>query len=169
MKKNPRILKNIVILIVAPILAILLFYLTQNFSWMTASVLDITEINTIKQNNWDLAYKTENQIFEVFWAEKVKSAEFIEFEILYNPERIELDTQLISWDNYQIIDSQEGDLVIQISDIWVRDYQEWWFEIPYTWDESQILMWDAKKLENGEELNLSVWNLNRKQEHSLLQ
>jgi hypothetical protein len=66
MKKNPRILKNIIILIVAPILAVLLFYLTQNFSWMTASVLDITEINTIKQNNWDLAYKTENQVFEVF-------------------------------------------------------------------------------------------------------
>jgi len=92
---------------------------------MTASVLDITEINTIKQNNWDLAYKTENQVFEVFWAEKVKSAEVIEFEILYNPEKIELDTQLISWENYQIIDSQEGDLIIQISDIWVRDYQEW--------------------------------------------
>jgi hypothetical protein len=120
-------------------------------------VLDITEINTIKQNNWDLAYKTENQVFEVFWAEKVKSAEVIEFEILYNPEKIELDTQLISWENYQIIDSQEGDLVIQISDVWVRDYHEWWFEVLYTWDENQILMWDAKKIENGEESNLSVW------------
>ena len=136
---------------------------------MTASVLDITEINTIKQNNWDLAYKTENHVFEVFWSEKIKSAEVIEFEILYNPEKIELYTQLISWENYQIIDSQEGDLVIQISDVWVRDYHEWWFEVLYTWDENQILMWDAKKIENGEESNLSVWNLNNKQEHSLLQ
>ena len=136
---------------------------------MTASVLDITEINTIKQNNWDLAYKTENHVFEVFWSEKIKSAEIIEFEILYNPEKTELYTQLISWDNYQIIDFQEGDLVIQISDVWVRDYHEWWFEVLYTWDENQILMWDAKKIENGEESNLSVWNLNNKQEHSLLQ
>ncbi len=58
--------KNFFILLLAPVLALGLFFLMQDFSGKTASVLDFSELETIKAQQRDLAYKTENQTFELF-------------------------------------------------------------------------------------------------------
>ena len=42
--------KNLIILLMAPILALGLFYLTHDLSGLTASVLDILELKAIEKN-----------------------------------------------------------------------------------------------------------------------
>lgn len=61
-----RGVKNFFIVLLAPILAVGLFFLMQDFSGMTASVLDFSELRAIKEQQRDLAYKTENHLFELF-------------------------------------------------------------------------------------------------------
>ena len=166
--KSSRIYKNLIILIIAPFLAWWLLFLMNDFSWLTASVLDIWEIQKVKDEWRDLAYKTENQTLEIFWSEKVKTAEKLEIEILYNPEKIQLFTENASWVNYEILNEEEGVLDISLTEISERDYKEWWFEVPYSWDEYQVLLWDSWKTERDERASLSIGNLNAIEEHSIL-
>jgi hypothetical protein len=167
--KSSRIIKNIVILIIAPFIALGLLFLVRNLSWLTASVLDIWEIQKVKDEWWDLAYKSEWWIFEVFGSEKVQSAESVNIRILYNPEKIELDTWVASWVNYEILNENLWSIEISLTDIKDRDYKEWWFEIPYSWDMTQILLGDSQKEDKKwNKTPLSVGNLNSLEEHSVL-
>ena len=140
----------------------------NDLSWLTASVLDIWEIQKVRDEWWDLAYKTENQILEIFWSEKVLSAENVEVEVLYNPERIVLDTENISWENYTILKDESWIFEIKLDNLKSRGYEEWRFEVPYSWDETQILLWDSRKKEWEKRTSLSIGNLNTLEEHSIL-
>ena len=167
--KNSRIIKNVIILIIAPFIARWLLFLFNDLSWLTASVLDIWEIQKVRDEWWDLAYKTDWGVFEVFWSEKVQSAENITLKILYNPNRIDIDSSASSWVNYEITDEKAWSIEVVLHEIANRDYKEWWFEIPYSWDESQILLGDSwKDNKKWEEESLSIWNLNNLEEHSIL-
>jgi hypothetical protein len=167
--KNSRIIKNLIILIIAPFIAWWLLFLFNDLSWLTASVLDIWEIQKVKEEWRDLAYKTDWWIFEVFWSEKVQSADNITIKVLYNPSRINLDTWNSSWVNYEIIEERAWSIEILLDDLKSRDYKEWWFEIPYIWDESQILLGDSwKNNKDWDNESLSIWNLNSLEEHSVL-
>ena len=57
----------------------------NDFSGLTASVLDIGEVQKVKDEWRDLAYKTENQTFEIFWSEKIKTAENMKTEDIDTP------------------------------------------------------------------------------------
>ena len=167
--KSSQIIKNIVILIIAPFIALGLLFLVNNLSWLTASVLDIWEIQKVKDEWWDLAYKTEWWIFEVFWSEKVQSAESVDIRILYNPEKIELDTWVASWVNFEIVSENLWSIEVVLTGINNRDYKEWWFEVPYSWDMTQILLGDSQKEDKKwNKISLSVGNLNSLEEHSVL-
>ena len=150
--KNSRIIKNIIILIIAPFIAWGLLFLMNNFSWLTASVLDIWEVQKVKDEWWDLAYKTEWWIFEIFWSEKVQASDNIVVKVLYNPDKIVLDSWLLSWINHEIISDNT-----------------WNLEVSYTWDGTQILLGDSRKVnQKWEKELLSIWNLNNSEEHSIL-
>jgi hypothetical protein len=167
--KNSRIIKNIIILIIAPFIAWGLLFLMNNFSWLTASVLDIWEVQKVKDKWWDLAYKTEWWIFEIFWSEKVQASDNIVVKVLYNPDKIVLDSWLLSWINHEIISDNTWNLEVSLSKLKDRDYKEWWLEIPYTWDGTQILLGDSRKVnQKWEKELLSIWNLNNSEEHSIL-
>ena len=167
--KSNRIIKNIIILIIAPFIAWGLLFLVNNLSWLTASVLDIWEIQKVKEEWWDLAYKTAWWILEIFWSEKIQSSEEVNFRILYNPSKIELNTQNASWINYQITKENTWSFEVLLTNVKERNYEEWWFEIPYSWEESQILLGDSWKSDsNWNNISLSVWNLNSLEEHSIL-
>jgi hypothetical protein len=167
--KNSRIIKNIIILIIAPFIAWGLLFLMNNFSWLTASVLDIWEVQKVKDEWWDLAYKTEWLIFEIFWSEKVQASDNIVVKVLYNPDKIVLDSWLLSWINHEIISDNTWTLEVSLNKLKDRDYKEWWLEIPYTWDETQILLGDSRKVnQKWEKELLSIWNLNNSEEHSIL-
>ena len=167
--KSNRIIKNIIILIIAPFIAWGLLFLVNNLSWLTASVLDIWEIQKVKEEWWDLAYKTVWWVLEIFWSEKIQSSEEVNFRILYNPSKIELNTQNASWINYQITKENTWSFEVLLTNIKERNYEEWWFEIPYSWEESQILLGDSWKSDSDWNIiSLSVWNLNSLEEHSIL-
>ena len=167
--KNSRIIKNIIILIIAPFIAWGLLFLVNNLSWLTASVLDIWEVQKVKDEWWDLAYKTEGWIFEIFWSEKVQASDSIVVKILYNPNKIALDSSLLSGVNHEILDNTTWNIEVALTSLKERDYKEWWLEIPYTWDETQILIGDSWKInKKWEKESLSIWNLNTSEEHSVL-
>ena len=167
--KSNRIIKNIIILIIAPFIAWGLLFLVNNLSWLTASVLDIWEIQKVKEEWWDLAYKTEWWVFEVFWSEKILSSDEVNFRILYNPTKIELNTKNSSWVNYNITQEDTWSIEVLVSNIKNRDYKEWRFEVPYSWEETQILLGDSWELDSEwNKIYLSVWNLNNLEGHSVL-
>lgn len=167
--KSSRIIKNVIILIIAPFIAWWLLFLVNNLSWLTASVLDIWEIQKVREEWWDLAYKSDWWVFEVFWSEKVQASDQVIIKILYNPDEIELDSWLASWVNYWIISNYNWTLEVTLTDLKERDYKEWWFEIPYSWDETQILLGDSQKInQDWKKESLSIGNLNNFEEHSVL-
>ena len=167
--KSSRIIKNVIILIIAPFIAWWLLFLVNNLSWLTASVLDIWEIQKVREEWWDIAYKSLWWVFEVFWSEKIQASEQVIIKILYNPDEIELDSWLASWVNYWIISNYNWTLEVVLTNIKERDYKEWWFEIPYSWDETQILLGDSQKInQDWKKESLSIGNLNNFKEHSVL-
>ena len=139
----------------------------NDFSGLTASVLDIGEVQKVKDEWRDLAYKTENQTFEIFWSEKIKTAENVSVEVLYNPAKVSLDIDNASWENYEILNQDDGILRILLRNLWLRNHEEGRFEVPFSWDNSQILLWDSWKTEKKETISLSIGNLNKIDEHSI--
>ena len=167
--KSSRIIKNVIILVIAPFIAWWLLFLVNDLSWLTASVLDIWEIQKVRDEWWDFAYKSDWWVFEVFWSEKVQASDQVIIKILYNPDEIELDSWLASWVNYWIISNYNWTLEVTLTDLKERDYKEWWFEIPYSWDETQILLGDSQKInQDWKKESLSIGNLNNFEEHSVL-
>lgn len=83
-------LKNTIILLVAPFCALGIFYLTRDMSGLTASVLDILELQYFHEQDWELAYKIKNQSFELFGSEGVRHADKLWFEVLYDPQHLQL-------------------------------------------------------------------------------
>ena len=56
---------------------------------------------------------------------------------------------------------------ILLTNLWLRNHEEGRFEVPFSWDNSQILLWDSWKTEKKETISLSIGNLNKIDEHSI--
>lgn len=66
-------------------LAIGLVYLLQNTQLLQASILSISDYTTIKENNRDMAYKTENNRIEVFCSDTIATdIQEIKIHLVYN-------------------------------------------------------------------------------------
>lgn len=57
---------NVMIFLVAVFLSVVLFYFTENPSFFSASILSLQDAETMKANSWDIGYKNENKILDVF-------------------------------------------------------------------------------------------------------
>lgn len=167
MKPAP-LLKNIVILVLAPLLALGIFFLTRDMQGLTASVLDISEIKKIQTENWDAAYKRENQIFELFGSESLKKWEILTFELIYNPEKISLSVSQSSGFSFQILEEGTGSLKVQISDLMSRNINEGWFQVPFSGEKSQLLLAETNLQIGDKKIPLRVGSLDYDDEHSIL-
>lgn len=162
-----RGVKNFFILLLAPVLALGLFFLMQDFSGMTASVLDFSELETIKAQQRDLAYKTENQTFELFWTESLRGTE-LNFELLYNPEKVQIFLDLATGADFRLLDQKPGMLKFALSPEQDRTLEEGWFQVPFSGEENQLLLWEASKSLPWGAQPLRVGNLNPSDQHSFL-
>ena len=86
-----RLKTNIIILILAAICAVVLFYFTENPGLFSASVISLQESEKMKENNWDIAYKNDSQILDVFLSDSLQDVSNITISIIYDPQNAEIN------------------------------------------------------------------------------
>ncbi len=161
-KLPKKIVSNLMILIVAPLLALGLFYFTRyGGDSFLASVLELSELETIAQKGRGIAYKTFPGVLEVFGSELVQDQQRLQFELLYNPEEIQLGI----WDETlyqaQILSDQPGYVLIELNDFQDLALDQEWFAITFTGAEDQLLLGEAYTVsEDSSQTPLAVGSLN---------
>lgn len=161
-KLPKKIVSNLMILVLAPLLAWGLFYLTRyGGESFLASVLDISEVETIAQKGRGIAYKTFPGVLEVFGSKAIQDQQRVQFELLYNPEKIQLETRDTELYQAQILVEQPGYLLIELRDFQHLALDQEWFAIAFTGAEDQLLLGEAHIVaEDLSETPLAVGSLN---------
>ena len=158
---------NIIILFLALILAIVLFYFTENPWFFSASIISLQDAEKMKENNRDIWYKNDSNMLDVFISEEVKDISNLTISIIYDPDNTEINPEnLVLQDNLQtdIISEAPWVLVLKITDFtWWFDYQNSLFELPFTASDDiyNALVSEAVVVAlDGENKPLSIWLLN---------
>jgi hypothetical protein len=86
-----RLKTNIIILVLAIICAVALFYFTENPGFFSASVISLQEAEEMKKNNWDIAYKNDSQVLDVFLSDNLQDVSNITISIIYDPQNAEIN------------------------------------------------------------------------------
>lgn len=162
------VVKNLIILFLAPVLALGVFFLTRDLTGLTASVLDLSELQKIEDNKRWVAYKTENRIFELFGSESVRKWGHLVFEIVYNPDKVELLVDQSSGLNYIVLQNEIGNLQVQLNNLHDFSVSEGRFQVPYLGEGDQLILSEATLYDSKKGESLSIGNLNGASEHSLL-
>lgn len=167
--QRSSLIKNLFILLLAPILAFGLFFLTRDLSGLTASVLDIAERQKIEEKKWWVAYKTDDQVFELFGSQRLKKGENLIFELAYNPQKVVVFVDQSSGFDFVILENTTGSLKVQLNTINKLNLDEGRFVLPFSWEKDQIVLAEASLWSLGKNVSsLSIGNLNAEEEHSLL-
>ncbi len=158
---------NIIILFLALILAIVLFYFTENPWFFSASIISLQDAEKMKENNRDIWYKNDSNMLDVFISEEVKDISNLTISIIYDPDNTEINPEnLVLQDNLQTDTISEAPwvLVLKITDFtWWFDYQNSLFELPFTASDDiyNALVSEAVVVAlDGENKPLSIWLLN---------
>lgn len=61
-----RIIHNIKLLVIALVLSFCLAYIIKHPDFFVSSILNIQEIKEIEEKQRDIAYKTDNQLLDIF-------------------------------------------------------------------------------------------------------
>ena len=162
-----RLKTNIIILILAIICAVALFYFTENPSFFSASIISLREAEEMKKNSWDLAYKNDSQVLDVFLSESLQDISNITISIIYDPQNAEVNTwDIVIQPNLvsNVLSETPWLLIIQINNFtWWFDYQNSLFELPFSASDDiyDILLSEATVVSvDGENKPLSIWVLN---------
>ena len=167
--QRSSLIKNLFILLLAPILAFGLFFLTRDLSGLTASVLDIAERQKIEEKQWWVAYKTDDQVFELFGSEQLKKWENLVFELVYNPKKVVFSIDQSSGFDFTLLENNTGSLKIQLNNVNSLKLDEGLFLLPFSWEKDQVVLAEALLWSLGKTaIPLSIWSLNAEGEHSLL-
>ena len=162
-----RFKTNIIIFWLAIVLSVSLFYVTENTSLFSASILSLQDAETIKAKSRDIWYKNEWNILDTFLSEQLQSISSITFSVIYDNENIDLNlAKLDSQTDYEIISDNEWGVVIKFTNFSGidYDYKQSLFELPFTgdrWTLSKVLISEwMVNLFNWENKNLSIGLLN---------
>ncbi len=166
--KSSQHLKTLLILVVAPCLALSFFWLTRDWSRLTASVLDLQELQTIEEHHRGLAYKTNNQQFELFGSTQAQNADRLTFEVIYHPEKVEFKLDQASGFNLLSLTQEEGRILGMLGKTINLPLEEGWFQLPFSGDAEQIVLGEVSFFDGAVEKELSVGNLNPAHDHTLL-
>lgn len=152
-------IKNLTILLIAPLLAGVLFYTTRDMSEWTASVLDVLELEHIEQEGWGAAYKTHSHTIEIFGSKEAQKADTLLLELLYNADQLILDmSHLPSY--AQLQHQHKGSVQLLLQGLDQLKLEEWWIELPFSGEAKDILLAKAIARSSWAAKALKVWNLN---------
>ena len=162
-----RLKTNIIILVLAIICAVALFYFTENPGFFSASVISLQEAEEMKKNNWDIAYKNDAQVLDVFLSDSLQDVSNITISIIYDPQNAEINPwdiaiqpNLVS----NILSETPWLLVLKIENFtgWF-DYQNSLFELPFATTDAiyNVLLSEATIVStDGDNKPLSIGVLN---------
>lgn len=150
--------------------AVALFFVFENFNFLSASVISLQDEETMNQNNRDLWYKNEWNLLDVYLDKNFDNLDYLTLSIVYDPDNVSFDTKDISTQvEYKIISDQEGNLLVQFNGFSNNDfnYKNSLFMLKFTWEDSRILVSQATAfLFSWTNKLLSIWSLNKnKQNH----
>ena len=150
--------KYTIIIIIGILLAFFVAWIEYDAHDLSASVLSLAEQDFFESTKRDAWYKKENQIFEVFLAQQARNEWNLTISILYSPENIERFYDQIDT-NYSvnIIEQKEWNLILEVNWYENWDFNEWLFELPYSWDPKDVTLEYIK----SENLNFAIWNLEK--------
>lgn len=167
--RKSRLFLNFKILIWAFILALAIFYVSQNPSLFQASVLSLQEIQII-QNEWrDIAYKNQPNLLDIFLSSWVASPSELEFSLAFDPST-QIQTQNLSWQGEISIKSIWSWFAeFHITNLQNIDYTQSVLLVSFQWENLSnnylIIEKATAKLPDWTSKELSVWNLGEKTSH----
>lgn len=155
MNSIKKIGKYVVICLIGIALAVVVATLQYDAKDLAASVLSITEKDFFESTQRWAWYKKQNQIFEVFLSEQVRNQWNLTVSILYNPLEVEWFIDELKADcSITNIEQNVWNLILSVDSYQDLDFDEWIFEIPYSWDSRDVVLeyvrWDSE---------FSVWSL----------
>jgi len=160
-----RITTNILIFLWAIIIAIWMFYLTENSSLFSASILSLQDAETIRAKSRDIWYKNEWNILDTFVSEELWWIDSMTFSVIYDKDNTNLDLDKIdAQTQYKIISNNEWTILIKFTNFsgLEYDYNQSLFELPFSWDKSTVLISEGiVSLISWENKNLAIWILNK--------
>lgn len=163
MKK--RLKTNLIIFLIAIPVAIWLFFLSENLNIFSASVISLQEQEAMKKNNWDLWYKNDWNILDIYLDEKVENLDYLTVSIVYDPENISFNVDDINTQtDYKILSNEDGNLLIQFNNFSNKnfDYKNSLFMLKFIWENPSILVSQAMAfLFTWTDRPLAVWSLNQ--------
>jgi len=159
-----RFKTNVMIFLVAVLLSVVLFYFTENPVFFSASILSLQDSKTMEANAWDIWYKNEKKVLDVFLADWIKDINYVSLSIIYDESDVSFDINDISTQvDYEILSNTPGVIVLKFTKFsWDYHYKQSLFELPYNSNMPSILIseWIVALL-NWENKSLSIWFLNQ--------
>jgi len=148
----------------AAIVAVWIFYVVNNPSLFTASVLSLQEKNFIVEKWRDIAYKTDSWYMDIFMSQNMPTPASIDFTIIFDKDSVTIDPQNLSGQWTRTISSQSADnMSIQSEPGSNVDKNQSIIVLPFTGNLKNILLSEAK-VKWGK--SLSIWSLNDITSHS---
>ncbi|RAL56726.1 hypothetical protein BSK20_00435 [SR1 bacterium human oral taxon HOT-345] len=169
MGKVALLKKNIGILLLSPFVAFGIFRVSQqDWSRLTASVLDISEIETIEKQGRDVAYKVHDQLFELFGSKQLQGGDALIFELVYNPAKLSLVLPESSGATFSILEDGSGIFRAKLENLSHYMLNSDWIQIPFSGEEDQLVLSEAMLYRGENSVSLKIGNLSSSTEHSLL-
>lgn len=156
-----KISKYIIIVVVGVCLAFFVAWIQYDGTDLSASVLSLTEQDFFESTSRDAWYKTIDQNFELFLAEKVRYDWELTISIIYSPSNFERFTDKITWNCItNIISQTTWNLILTTDQYEMLDFSEWVFQIPFSWDAKDVTLEYVKSQKH----DFAIWSLNNIEE-----
>lgn len=164
MRIKTRFFYNIGIILFAGIFSLAILFLIKHPNLLQASVLNIDEINTIKTNKRDIAYKNNNNLMDIFFDDTI-SQNPIKIILSYDP-WLYLDfTSASGQCQFTVISSNKDNTLLDINCTTFLP-EESILMIPFSWENNDILIEEAYYILEQSKKNLSIGNLSLSTSHS---
>ncbi|PID34712.1 MAG: hypothetical protein CR971_01810 [candidate division SR1 bacterium] len=161
-----KILNNIFLIILSIFLSFGLVYLFKNTELLQASILSLEDYTTIKKNNWDMAYKTQNNHLEIFCSDTLDlQVDTITTHIIHNDDII-IDWGKAEYQNSMHINTQTpGETKIIINNIKTINCKESIIDVPFDGEYRNLIVNTIISTNKKKTKNLKIGNLNTTTTH----
>lgn len=160
-----RIKRNISIFALAIIFSLAMLFVVKNPDFFQASVLNIQELQNIEKNKRDAAYKTTDNMIDIFVSKDLSWLDYLILTLTYDPSLQLSASWRLSQAAYEIISANSGETQIKLSQFWVLDTNQSLLIIPFSWSSTPLIQEARAVFSNNEVKDLAIGNLSEQNVH----
>ena len=154
-----RIIHNLKLLGIALVVSICCAYIIKHPDIFVSSILNLQEIQEIEEKHWDIAYKTDNQLLDVFLPMTWEQQWSLNVVIAYGPD-IKVHVDQLTWQLlYSDIKEESGYISLEFNTIDAITPEESLFYIPFSGDSNHVLIEKADMTYKNETRLLAIGKL----------